>query len=66
MFIREEIEYGNRTAHTTMDLYDYVQEEDLKQVCDHHSLIHLQRRHAQREGWPHASHRDERREAMAC
>jgi hypothetical protein len=55
MFIREEIEYGNRTSHTTMDLYDHVQEEDLKQLCDHHSLIHLQRRHARREVGPRKS-----------
>jgi hypothetical protein len=49
MFIRDEIEYRTRTAHTNMDLYDHVQEEDVKQVCDHHSLIQLQRRHARRE-----------------
>ncbi|HVS82889.1 MAG TPA: hypothetical protein VHE60_14260 [Pyrinomonadaceae bacterium] len=49
MFIRDEIEYGTRTAHTNMDLYDHVQEEDLKQVFDHHNLTQLQRRHARRE-----------------
>jgi carboxypeptidase Q len=33
MFIRDEIEYDTRTAHTNMDFYDHIQEDDLKQAA---------------------------------
>jgi hypothetical protein len=32
-FIQDEIEYSTRTHHSTMDLYDRAQEEDLKQAA---------------------------------
>ena len=32
-FIQDEIEYGTRTHHSTMDLYDRVQPDDLKQAA---------------------------------
>jgi hypothetical protein len=32
MFSRDDIEYYSRTQHTNMDLFDHVQEDDLKQV----------------------------------
>jgi carboxypeptidase Q len=32
-FIQDEIEYGTRTHHSTMDVYDRVQPEDLKQAA---------------------------------
>ncbi|MBI1807362.1 MAG: M20/M25/M40 family metallo-hydrolase [Ignavibacteria bacterium] len=31
-FIQDELEYGSRTHHSTMDVYDRVQPEDLKQA----------------------------------
>ena len=31
-FIQDELEYSSRTHHSTMDLYDRVQAEDLKQA----------------------------------
>jgi hypothetical protein len=31
MFIRDDIEYYSRTQHPNMDLYDHIQEDDLKQ-----------------------------------
>ncbi|HLB01434.1 MAG TPA: M20/M25/M40 family metallo-hydrolase [Bacteroidota bacterium] len=32
-FIQDQIEYSTRTHHSTMDLYDRVQEEDMKQAA---------------------------------
>src|SRR5262249_17224627 len=32
-FVQDEIEYGTRTHHSTMDLYDRAQPEDLKQAA---------------------------------
>ena len=32
-FIQDEIEYGTRTHHSNMDVYDRVQEEDVKQAA---------------------------------
>ena len=32
-FIQDPIEYGTRTHHSTMDVYDRVQEDDLKQAA---------------------------------
>jgi hypothetical protein len=32
-FIQDEIEYNTRTHHTTMDSYDHLQPEDLKQAA---------------------------------
>jgi Zn-dependent M28 family amino/carboxypeptidase len=32
-FIQDPIEYGVRTHHTNMDVYDYVVEDDLKQAA---------------------------------
>jgi hypothetical protein len=33
MFIRDGIEYYSRTAHSNMDTYDHVIEDDLKQAA---------------------------------
>ena len=32
-FIQDSIEYGTRTHHTNMDVYDRIQEEDMKQAA---------------------------------
>ena len=32
-FIRDDIEYSSRTQHTNMDVYDRVQEADVKQAA---------------------------------
>jgi len=33
MFIRDDIAYYSRTQHTNVDLYDHIQEDDLKQAA---------------------------------
>ncbi|HJQ71599.1 MAG TPA: M20/M25/M40 family metallo-hydrolase [Blastocatellia bacterium] len=32
-FIQDQVEYGTRTHHTNMDVYDRIQEEDMKQAA---------------------------------
>jgi carboxypeptidase Q len=32
-FIQDEIEYDTRTHHSTMDVYDRIQEDDMKQAA---------------------------------
>ena len=32
-FIQDPVEYGTRTHHTNMDVYDRIQEEDMKQAA---------------------------------
>jgi Zn-dependent M28 family amino/carboxypeptidase len=32
-FIQDEVEYSSRTHHSNMDVYDRIQEEDMKQAA---------------------------------
>ena len=34
VFLCDDIKYYSRTQHTNMDLYDHIQEDDLKQAAE--------------------------------
>ena len=47
-FIQDAVEYGTRTHHSNMDLYERVQEEDMTQERGHRRVVRLPHREPRR------------------
>ena len=48
-FIQDPVEYGTRTHHSNMDVYERMQAEDMTQERRHRGVVRVPRREPRRE-----------------